>query len=107
MVCNTRAVLPSGLELDIYLPNQQTAIEINGPTHYFPIFGEQKHQIIKVKDQIKNAECISLGINLITIDISRDKTKASYEFTIYSIFKERILPLVELGWLKELESSND
>jgi len=65
---NVRSVLPSGLELDLYVPALRLAIELNGPLHFFPIFGKAKLQSIKDKDIKKEVETQSIGCNLITVD---------------------------------------
>jgi hypothetical protein len=56
------------LELDIYLPELNKAIEYNGPHHYIPLYGEEafKNQIIR--DTIKKELCCELGIDLLSID---------------------------------------
>lgn len=67
---NDRSVLPSKLELDVYLPELSLAIEVNGPTHYQPIYGEESLKATINRDKLKAAECKSLGITLIVLDIS-------------------------------------
>ena len=60
-----------GSELDIYIPLLKMAIEINGPTHYFPIFGEETYNSILKNDQKKKDKCIQHDIDLYSIDVSR------------------------------------
>lgn len=57
-----------GLELDLYFPDIKIAIEINGPTHYEPIFGSKKLLEIQSRDNIKRIACDKLSIQLIIID---------------------------------------
>ena len=68
---NVRSILPSGLELDIYIPNIKLAIELNDPVHYIPMYGEKMLKKTKNKDIIKQIECRQLGISLLIIDISQ------------------------------------
>jgi hypothetical protein len=59
-----------GLELDILIPTINLAIEINGITHYKPIFGKDKFETIRSNDKKKYDLCQSKGIELHVIDIS-------------------------------------
>lgn len=63
---NNREIL-NGLELDIYIPEIQLAIEWNGIYHIEPIRGEETLQKIIKKDNTKIEMCKQLGINLIVI----------------------------------------
>lgn len=60
-----------GFELDIYLPNDKKAIEINGITHYKPIYGDKKYNRIVEIDNIKKSYCEENKIDLKIIDISK------------------------------------
>jgi very-short-patch-repair endonuclease len=57
-----------GRELDIYFPKLKLAIEINGPFHYRPIYGEEKFNRIKELDEQKRVLCEQKNIKLISID---------------------------------------
>ncbi len=70
IIQNDRALLSSGLELDIVIPLLKLAIELNGPVHYFPLFGEQKLAKIQAADISKQIEIQSIGYDLLVIDIS-------------------------------------
>jgi hypothetical protein len=67
---NVRNLLPSGLEVDLLIRSHNLAIELNGPIHYVPIFGDEKLAAVQSADQRKQAEIHSLGIRLIVVDIS-------------------------------------
>ena len=43
--CNNKSIIES--ELDFYFPELKIAIQINGPTHYKPIYGQEKFVQIK------------------------------------------------------------
>ena len=51
-------------EMDLYLPDIDTIIEIDGPQHFMPVFGEKhlreyvKHDAIKNGIMIKNGYCV-------------------------------------------------
>ena len=61
LIQNDRTLLPSGLELDIVIHQVRLAIELNGPMHYFPLFGEQKLTKIQIADLSKQREVQALG----------------------------------------------
>lgn len=60
-------------ELDIYIPSLKLAFELNGIFHYEPIFGLEKLDKIKQRDQSKFAICRERGIGLCVIDTSHIK----------------------------------
>ena len=68
---NDRSFLDCGLEIDIFIPSSKLAIEINGPVHYRPIFGEECLIKVKQKDQLKAIELQNRRIRLITLDVSQ------------------------------------
>lgn len=61
-------------ELDIYIPKLSFAVELNGPTHYFPIFGQDKLEAEQKNDALKREKCKKLGIELMEVDVSDFKT---------------------------------
>ena len=65
---NNKSVI--GQELDVYFPNKNLAIEVNGVFHYKPVYGEEKLRRTQLMDKLKKELCHSKGIKLITIDIS-------------------------------------
>ena len=85
---NNRSIL-NGLELDIYVPSLNLGIELNGPTHYFPIYGEDQLDKRQTNDLIKLQRCLDQGISLHIIDISLIKRYTKGE-------KEQILHEIEL-----------
>lgn len=60
-------------ELDIYVPSLSLAIELNGIFHYEPIFGQEKLDGIKKRDENKFAACHAKGISLCVIDTSQHR----------------------------------
>ena len=59
-------------ELDICIPELKLAFELNGIFHYQPIYGEKKLAEIQNNDALKKRACKDAGINLLTIDVSKE-----------------------------------
>ncbi len=92
----------SGLELDFYFPDLQLAIEINGPVHYDPIYGETYLQSIQERDVRKARICESKRIELFNIKNYGRFTNSSGSKIWSEEFKPKLLekipfcePLIE------------
>lgn len=59
-----------GLELDLFIPELNLAIEVNGITHYKPIYGQDKFDRIQKNDEIKKRLLTEKKIDLLVLDIS-------------------------------------
>lgn len=90
-VQNTRSILKSGLELDIYIPSLHIAFEINGIHHYKPIYGYANFNKTVLNDSIKVKECIEQNIKLVIID-TQQQTKFTEDSSkeYWHIVKEKI-----------------
>ena len=69
LILNSRSILSCGYEIDIFIEEKNLAIEINGPCHYFCIYGTDKLKTIQQHDQIKYKEIYERRIQLLIIDI--------------------------------------
>lgn len=67
------------LEVDINLPTYMTAIEVDGPSHFLPIWGEDKLKKQKKFDKDKNALLTNHGFKVIRIQCVRNKIPLSVE----------------------------
>lgn len=93
METNNRTLL-NGLEIDILLPDIKTAIELNGPVHYFPIYGSDKLEKIRDADTRKRCMLNSLGYGLIIIDISQQKNAKDVQAFLLSHYTITIKPIL-------------
>lgn len=92
---NDRKFLDSGLEIDILIPEIKLAIELNGPVHYFPIFGVDKLKNVENKDLMKQQEAISKGFNLIIVDISHLKGEKPTRKFLETYYNSHIKPIID------------
>lgn len=94
LICNDRKLL-NGLELDFLFPSLKLAFELNGITHYEPIYGIDRLTRSKDSDNRKMTLCHENGIELAIIDISSIKYfKEKSGLKIFEEFKKILSPLV-------------
>ena len=66
--------------VDIALPNEKLIIEVDGPTHWAPIYGEEELQKVIVKDAKKDAALIANGWVVLRVqDSSGSTTRARFK----------------------------
>ena len=63
----TNLMLNEKLHLDLYVPELFTAIEIDGPTHFKAIWGEESFERTQSADAQKNATLTMGGYNIIRV----------------------------------------
>ena len=56
-------------ELDCHIPTLKLAFEINGVTHFEPIYGSERFKRTKQIDKLKRELCMKEGIQLFSIDV--------------------------------------
>lgn len=78
----------NGLELDFYFPAINLAIEINGPVHYLPIYGDKYLLSIQERDERKKNICLLKHIALFHVQT----TGRFYNHIGESIWSEHVKP---------------
>jgi hypothetical protein len=98
---NIRKILPSGREIDIFIKSLNLAIELNGPIHYLPIFGDEKLKQVQHSDILKQLEINALGIRLIVINTAKYRGGKRAERFLNLYYTSHIRPLLlEVGALQ-------
>lgn len=88
IIRNTRKYIKSpisnsSLELDIFIPDLMFAIEVDGPMHRMPCYGQKRLDAQILNDSIKDQQCAALGIYLLRINTD-DITSENFIRTILS-----------------------
>jgi len=55
------------LEIDLYVPECKTIIEVDGPSHFLPIWGEDKLKKQQMADEDKNGLVLRYGFTMIRV----------------------------------------
>ena len=79
------------LEIDMYIPAFKTIIEIDGPSHFLPIWGEEKLQKQIKADSAKTGLILSKGFVIIRIKSMKDKVSLDAREKL----KDRVLKIFE------------
>lgn len=67
VVMHKKGLIPGDYELDLYLPETNIVIEIDGPQHFLPVFGEELLAKNIRYDTIKNGLLMNKGITVIRV----------------------------------------
>jgi very-short-patch-repair endonuclease len=77
------------LQIDLFLPNINLAIEVDGPSHFAPVWGDQALNKNKKYDDKKTGLIIGKGLFLIRIKQTKDFSKAR-SYVIFQKLKSLI-----------------
>lgn len=67
VVMHKKGLVEGNFEIDLLLPELNTIIEIDGPQHFLPIFGEDRLAEVVKMDSIKNGLLIGKGFCVVRI----------------------------------------
>ena len=86
---NQRSIID--LELDIFIPAYQLAIEFNGPVHYKPIWGRAKFEKVQQIDLLKVVRCKQKNIELVVFDVSSKNSRGlEFNLNIWTMIKNKL-----------------
>lgn len=71
-----QSLLNTKLQIDLFLPTMNVAIEVDGPSHFSPIWGSDALAKNQKYDEKKNGLLIGKGLSLIRIKQVKDFSKA-------------------------------
>lgn len=84
-----QSLLNTKLQIDLFLPTLNIAIEVDGPSHFKPVWGQENLKRNRGYDNKKTGLILGKGLVLIRIKQTKDFSKARAS-TIYSILKTHI-----------------
>lgn len=112
VLLHKKNLIEGKFEIDLFLPEINTIIEIDGPQHFVPIFGEEKLKETIKFDSIKNGLLIKRGYCVIRIKYMCKHLSQSVERKLWNMvsvevdkIKKRFPPKSKR--LIELEINND
>lgn len=82
-------IIPAeNLEIDLYIPQLKTIIEVDGPSHFLPIWGEEKLQKQVNADLRKSGVLLSKGYAVIRVKSLGQESLAKREEILTSVLCE-------------------
>ena len=84
-----QSLLNTKLQIDLFLPTLNVAIEVDGPSHFKPVWGQDNLKRNKGYDNKKTGLILGKGLVLIRIKQTKDFSKARAE-TIYNALHQHI-----------------
>jgi very-short-patch-repair endonuclease len=85
-----QSLVNTKLQIDIFLPNINTAIEVDGPSHFEPVWGQESLKRNIGYDQKKEGLISGKGWHLIRIKQLKDFSPTRAESIV-----ERLIPVIE------------
>ena len=64
---HNKQLMAGEFEIDILLPELAVVIELDGPQHFLPVFGEDRLAKTQLSDQTKNGVLIASGYKIIRV----------------------------------------
>jgi len=66
--------------IDLYIPSIRTAVEIDGPLHFEPVYGEDKLQRRQAADLQKNGLILSAGMVLLRVKLTKRESQRNNRY---------------------------
>ena len=112
VMMHRKNLIEGKFEIDLFLPELNTIIEIDGPQHFMPIFGEERLQSVIKLDAVKNGLLISKGYCVIRIKYMCKHMSQSVERRLWNLVSKEVEKIRKKFPPKrkrfiELEISND
>jgi len=90
VMLHKRNLIEGNFEIDLFLPELNTIIEIDGPQHFVPIFGEKKLKETIKFDSIKNGLLLKKGYCVIRIKYMCKHISQSVERKLWDLVSSEV-----------------
>lgn len=90
VVLHKKDLVEGNFEIDLFLPEINTIIEIDGPQHFLPIFGEKRLKDVIKFDNIKNGLLISKGYCVVRVRYLCKNLSQSTERKLWNLVSAEI-----------------
>lgn len=87
-----QSLLNTKLQIDLFLPTLNIAIEVDGPSHFKPVWGQENLKRNQGYDNKKTGLILGKGLVLIRIKQTKDFSKARAQ-TIYNELKNQLISI--------------
>lgn len=88
-------IINDNLELDLFVPSAKAGVEIDGPSHYFPIWGEEKFKKHIQADQDKNTLLLKSGYSIVRVKNIEKNNSQSFQRKVVTKLLEVLVQLQE------------
>lgn len=78
-------------EIDIFLPSEKMVIEVDGPQHFLPIFGEDSLKKHIQYDNAKNGLLLKKGYSIVRVKYLCKK----FNIAVMDQLKKKVVPVIE------------
>ena len=83
VVMHKKGLIQGNFEIDLLLPELNTIIEVDGPQHFLPVFGEDKLAEVIKMDSIKNGLLIAKGYCVIRVKyLSKHSSRMQFMYVL-------------------------
>lgn len=70
------------LEIDLFIPDLKTIIEVDGPSHFFPVWGQEKLEKQIKADTEKSGLILSKGFVIIRVKVMKNTLSMSDQYSL-------------------------
>jgi len=85
-----KGLIEGNFEIDLLLPELNTIIEVDGPQHFLPLFGEAKLAETIKMDSIKNGLLVSKGFCVVRVKYLCRNMNKSVERKLWGLVSEAV-----------------
>jgi len=90
VVMHKKGLIQGNFEIDLLLPELNTIIEVDGPQHFLPVFGEDKLAEVIKMDSIKNGLLIAKGYCVIRVKYLSKHSSLSIQRKLWDLVSEQV-----------------